>query len=177
MYFAVQASNPAVVSGPAKGVRSMASAIARIFPGATEEAIMYWNALPVRMNYRYDVSVMIDDVQGMLAKLLSERAGEHRVFWGSQTFMAEWRLGWGDGQLRITSDWKHVAGSYVDALNATAVLEIGHDNFMWEWKALLDRTLKAIDASGIAIDEADQVAAMRSIEAAIPRFGILYQAT
>jgi hypothetical protein len=174
MYLAIQASNPAVIGAAGKRVPGPPDAIATIFPDETEEAYLLWDAVPIRINYKYDWSVMIDDVPGMLDKLMRESVGEHRVFWGSSSFMAEWKMSWSGGKLAIASTWKHIAGGYEDLLNRTSSLEIGQDEFVWEWKALLDRTITCIDRSGIEIVKSDQLDTLRSIEAAIPRFGRLY---
>ena len=60
--FAIQASNPTVMSATGQRVKTLASAIPAIFPVTTEEAYMVWNWVPVRISYKYDLYVLIDDI-------------------------------------------------------------------------------------------------------------------
>src|SRR5262245_47085586 len=83
--FAIQASGPLVVPRPGHRVATLAEAIDAIFPAATEDAYMLWNWIPIRVSYKYDLYVMIDDIAELLGRLLSIAAGDHRVFWGSNT--------------------------------------------------------------------------------------------
>lgn len=173
-YFVIQASEPRVL--PSHGpTGTLAEALSLIFPDRTEEAYLIWNWIPVRINYKYDLSVMIDDVPDLLGKLLRETVGSHRVYWGSNSFLAEWKLAWSGGSLSVEADWKSVAGDYADLLNSRSRLEIGHQEFVWEWKALLNRVIKSVEASGIEIVNQSQLRIIREIEAKIPQFGRLYQ--
>ncbi len=174
-HFAIQASNPLVVPRPGHRVATLVEAITAIFPAATEEAYLLWNWIPIRVSYKYDLYVMIDDIPGLLGRLLDTAAGDHRVFWGSNTFRAEWRLGWSDGQIDIAALWRSVAGGYEALLNTRGRLVVEQDEFVREWKALLNRLIASIDASGIEIADRRQVDTIRNIEATIPRFGQFYE--
>jgi hypothetical protein len=174
-YFTIQASNPAVMDASDVRADHLADAIGSIFPSTTEEAVIVWKRVPVRVSYRYDWSVMIDDVPAMLRPLMSDPTGEQRVFWGSQSFTAEWRLQWSSSTLRIESDWRNVAGEYRDLLNARGPLEMDQEEFVCEWKAILHHTLIAIDTSRISITDTAELQQLRELEQSIPHFGRLYR--
>jgi len=172
--FAIQASNPTVISATGQRVKTLASAIPAIFPVTTEEAYMLWNRVPVRISYKYDLYVLIDDIPPMLSQLLDRDAGTHEFGWGSSTFSARWQLNWSEGQLRIAARWRSVAGGYESLLNTRSELVFGQNDFVYEWKALLACLLRCIDTSGIHITREQDLATIRELEAAIPRFGRYY---
>lgn len=175
MYFAIQASNPTVLSLQGRQVASVAEAIAAIFPEATEEAVFIWNWVPIRVSYKFDLCVLFDDILILLDKYLGGGDSSHRVYWGSNTFRAEWRLQWTDSRVKIESKWDSVAGNYQDLLNSRGMLEVEYGAFLWEWKALLRKIIDSIDSSGVRVANEAELGVLRRIEEAIPRFGRRYE--
>lgn len=175
--FAIQVCNP-IVQSPIEGqVEYLYQAINTIFPDCTEKAYLLWNLIPVRIDYKYDLYVLIDDIPPLLDALLSFDRGSHRVGWGSSSFNAEWNLEWADGCVKIASQWNSVAGAYEALLNNRSKLEMEKDVFLWEWKALLVKIIEAIDFSGIKIANQAELDSLRRLEAAIAKQGRLYTAT
>ncbi|MBA4156984.1 MAG: hypothetical protein H0X65_05860 [Gemmatimonadetes bacterium] len=146
-----------------------------VFPEATEDAIMIWNWVPIRINYNCDLSVIIEDLLLMLDVLLRSGHGSNTTFFGANTFRAEWTLDWANGALRIDARWESVAGSYENLLNSRHTLEVRKDQFLSEWKSLLQKVMEAIDTSGIRVAEQEQVVLLRRVEAAIPEYGRIYR--
>jgi hypothetical protein len=174
--FCIQVSNPNFQPS-AEEVEYLYQAINTIFPERTETAYLLWNSIPVRIDYKYDLYVLIDDIPPLLDALLSFNRGSHRVGWGSNSFNAEWNLEWADGCVKIASQWNSVAGAYETLLNNRSKLEMEKDVFLWEWKALLRKIIEAIDKSGIEIANQAELDSLRRIEAAIAKQGYLYAAS
>ena len=175
--FCIQVSNP-IVQPPAEAeVEYLYEAIVRIFPDDTEKAYLLWNSIPVRIDYKYDLYVLIEDIPRLLDVLLSSDKGTHRVGWGSNSFNAEWNIEWTDDRIKITSHWNSVAGAYEALLNSRSKLEIEKDVFLGEWKTLLRKIIEAIDSSGIKIANHAELDYIRRIEAAIANQGCLYSAS
>lgn len=173
-YFAIQVSNPVVLT-PVKGqVEYLYQAIQEIFPDTTEEAYLLWNWIPVRIDYKYDLYMLIDDIPPLLDALLNSDKGSQRVCWGSNSFRAEWKLEWASNRLIIASQWDSIAGNYEDLLNSRSQLEIEQDMFLWEWKALLRKVIEAIDFTGIKIANQEELNSLCKLEAAITRLGRRY---
>jgi hypothetical protein len=175
MAFKIQICNPAIRDCSNEERESLSSAMIAVFPEATEDAIMLWNWVPVRINYSGDLSVMMEDLLLMLSDLLQSDEGSHVALFGASTFRAEWSLHWAAGDLTIDAAWESIAGSYEEVLNSRRTLEVPRDEFLSEWKSVLKKVIEAIDRSGIMIEEDLQVAMLRRVEGAIPKCGRLYQ--
>ena len=176
MYFEIQASNPSIRRRPADERESLSSAMLAVFPEVTEDAILVWNWLPIRINYNSDLSAMIDDVLPMLTALLESDSGSFITSFGANTFRSRWSLHWiSGGALRMEATWHSVAGSYEDLLNSRPIIELQQYEFHREWKAPLKKVIEAIDASGIRIAEQEQLIQLRRVEAAILDYGRIYQ--
>ncbi|MDZ8055685.1 MAG: hypothetical protein RMX68_026880 [Aulosira sp. ZfuVER01] len=174
MYFAIQVSNPKVLQPNDKEFNDFAELIEAIFPMQTEDVFLIWNWVPVRLNYKYDLSVMIEDLIPLLAKLIDSDSGSHRVYWGSNTFRAEWIIDWANGQLNIASQWDSIAGNYEELLNSRSKLEISQDLFLREWKALLRKIVELIDNMNIIVTDTDNLNNLIKIENSIPLFSKRY---
>jgi hypothetical protein len=174
MFFGIQICNPTIRDRSYEERETLSSAILAIFPEATEDAYMVWNWVPVRINYNCDLSVILEDVLLMLTALLQSNDGSHVASFGANTFRAQWSLHWVAGDLTVNAQWQSIAGSYEDILNNRCTLERPRDEFLSEWKSLLKKVIRAIDHSGIKIEEEEQFAMLRRVEAAIPKCGRIY---
>ncbi|MCP2727256.1 hypothetical protein [Limnofasciculus baicalensis] len=173
-YFAIQVGNPLVKSTKQEQVEYLYQAIKTIFPDDSENAYLLWNLVPVRIDYKYDLYVLIDDIPPLLNALLNSERGSHRVGWGSNSFNAEWNIEWADGIIKIASHWHSVAGAYEALLNSRSQLEMEKDLFLSEWKALLRKIIEAIDFSEITIVNQAELDSLRRLESAIPKLGRFY---
>jgi len=45
----------------------------------TEDAILIWNAIYIPLNYKYDISYMIDDILNLLKKIRENLYGEIKI--------------------------------------------------------------------------------------------------
>ncbi len=172
--FTIQVGDPLVKSTKQERVEYLYQAIETIFLDDTENAYLLWNLVPVRIDYKYDLYVLIDDIPPLLNALLNSEQGSHRVGWGSSSFNAEWNIEWGDGILKIVSQWNSIAGAYEALLNSRSKLEMEKNLFLSEWKALLRKIIEAIDFSGITIVNQAELDYLRSLESAIPKLGRFY---
>jgi hypothetical protein len=175
LHFEIQASEPSVRQCQNEVSQDLASAIVAAFPPTTEDAILLWNWVPVKMNYNADLSVMIEDLLLMLDDLLKSECGSRLVYFGSNTFRAEWSLHWEGNLLRIKTVWESVAGMYESLLNSRSILEGERQDFVCEWKAILKKLIDSIENSGIAIVDKTDIALLRETQSRIPNFGRLYR--
>ena len=171
MYFKIQISNPAIEDCSNQKREDLSSAIFAAFPQATEDAIMVWNWVPIRINYSCDLSVIIENVLLMLSDLLQFDKGSRLTSFGANTFRAVWSLYWAGGNLTVDASWESIAGSYENLLNSRRTLKVPQAEFLIQWKALLKKVIEAIDYSGIKIQDKKQIGTLRGIEAAIPKAG------
>ena len=71
MYFAIQVCNPIIQVSLEKQVEYLEEAIETIFSEDTEDAYFLWNWIPIRVSYKYDLSIIIEDILILLDDLLS----------------------------------------------------------------------------------------------------------
>ncbi len=174
MKFVIQVCNPTVRQAERESVGDVAAAIQAIYPSDTEDAILVWNRIPIRINYKYDLSVLFDDLIAVLLNVRGSDIGQYRVYWGSDTFRAQWILTWESDRVSIRATWDSTNGSYEDLLNSRNEVTIGRAEFLAEWKALLGKIISSIQKAGIEIADQAGLRSLREIEAAIPSYGVLY---
>src|SRR5262249_55440264 len=125
MIFAIQVSHPQTLHTAGGRENTIRDAIETIFPMDTEYVLLIWNHLYIPLTYKYDVSVIYDDMMDMLRDLLSVSSGSRTIEWGSNTFRSSWSLSWSDSRLTIRSQWYSVIGSIEPLLNQRNQLVIG----------------------------------------------------
>jgi hypothetical protein len=177
MSFVIQVGNPIVLDRHTVVAADVADALQRIFPMDTEAAILIWNRVPVRLSYKYDVSVIIDDVLPMIDAVLSSPSGAYQAGWGSNSFNGRWTLHWGAGSIALYATWLSVTGDYEDLLTSRSSLTIARNAFLREWQSLLSTVARALERSGIQITDQAGRQTLERIAAALPGPGVLYQPT
>ena len=171
--FTLQASNPQPVLQFDSDDASIADAIQTIFPLNTERAFLNWNYVYVPLSYKYDLSLMIDDVIGLIETIAGNARGTTSIHWPSNTFAATWTLAWNDEHLTIDAEWRSVSGNVEQLLSARPHIVLRTGEFLAEWKRPLDIILKALSAAGYN-EGLRGMARLRRVVEVIPGSGLLY---
>lgn len=137
MKFAIQTSNPRVVSDICPNDATIGEAIESIFPLLTEFAILIWNGVYIPLNYKYDVSEIFDDIVELVTCVALAPEGKLLVSWPSSTFRARWALSWSSREITIHASWDSVIGGTEQLLNTFPALIIDKALFLREWVTLL----------------------------------------
>jgi len=116
---------------------TLCEAIETMFPLLTEFAIMVWNDVFIPITYKYDISIIINDVLALVTSIADQEAGTTVIEWPSNTFRARWALTWAANEVTIKSSWESVIGGTESLLNAASDLIIEKDAFLAEWGSLL----------------------------------------
>ena len=174
MIFAIQVSHPATQPPDPPEAEDLAQAIQAIYPMDTEDLILVWNHVPIRLSYKYDVSILIDDLLSLLTAVLGATDGEYTVHWGSDTFNAVWKLRWGNGKMHIESNWQSALGNYEGLLNSHPTLDVGYEDFIAEWKMLLEQLQADVASAQVEITDSTSLNKLQAIDSSIPRYGQLY---
>jgi len=175
MCFAIQTCNPSIVTSREMFVEDVAEAIETVFFHRTEDAMLFWNGVIIPINYKYDLSVIIDDIVVMLQNLLGKERGTCEVHFGSNSFLSIWNLKWQNNQLEISAEWHSVAGDLNAVLTRCSNLEMPLDDFIAEWKVLLKLVIDALITSRCQFAERDTFEALVQTEALIQQNGCLYR--
>jgi len=174
MPFWIQAGNPRFDTAPGVTVEDLGAAIQRITPFETEDMIMVWNAAPLRLEYKYDVYVVISGILLMLEALTANASGSHRALFGSDTFCGQWDLNWSNDVVRIQPTWQSLCGQMHLHPPVREPLSLDIKAFMAEWKLPLRIIADAVAASQIKMEDDSDYQLLRRIEPAITHFGRLY---
>ena len=176
MSFLIQVSNPIVLNVPGEVVDDLSEAIQSIFPMETERAFIIWNYTCIPLSYRYDISIMIDDIIPMCSMLINQVTGSYKVNFGSNTFNTSWSLSWSENELSILASWNNVTGNLDELVLSTCRrLETKVDSFLSEWKELLSRIAMSVKSSGIQMVDSESYESMLKTKSEIKAFGCLYQ--
>ncbi|MFF3258923.1 hypothetical protein ACFYWO_07060 [Streptomyces sp. NPDC002932] len=153
MSFSIQAGCPAVRK--CESAADMADAIGEMYSSEAEDAILVWNLVPVRLPYGYDLAALLDDLVPLLEEIQRPQFTETEVFWGSDTFSAEWRIVRADDSLRIQARWHSTLGNYESLLAERGDSVVSTQVFVSEWAKVLQRIVTDIEAKSVQLDDDD----------------------
>ena len=154
MNFIIQLSNPTIESEVPTAVSDFSEAIEALFISNTEDAILIWDNIPIRLNYKYDISVIVDDLVPLLEQLSSNsEQGNHVIYFASSSFSTEWSLEWVNSLLKINSRWYTIVGNYEELLNEHGTIELTINEFLGEWKPLLQKLFNLVRRHHIKLED------------------------
>ena len=177
MSFWIQTGNPRIIQSPTVPAdASLSELLQAVFPMETEDAILVWNNVHVPLSYKYDISVLIEDLIDLTSFVLLGTSGSKRISFGSDTFRATWLLKLSNGSLHVQADWASVVGGTESLLKKNNILDLPSENFLGEWKSLFSRVLDSLSRAGFSPDFSKQTQELQRIEKNIKRLGRLYEA-
>ncbi|MEQ7053300.1 hypothetical protein ABN764_21900 [Paenibacillaceae sp. P-4] len=148
MSFIIQASCPRITGVFDSEAESLSDAIESSFPLLTENAVIVWNYVPILLGYKYDISIMIDDILEILEVLRKEDSGAKTIHWASNTFAHVWHLSWDSTQLVIKAKWGDVSGRTGQLLQNSGNVTLTKQSFSSEWKRVLQNLITALSKLG-----------------------------
>lgn len=151
MEFAIQVNNPRYFYNVDEESLSINEILQDMFLSDTEYCILWWNHICIPLSYKYDVSVIFDDIVYMFKEVLNHKSGSLKIDWPSNTFRTDWNLSWNDrGEVMISTIWSDVLGgrSITNDLNSENTLKIKKIDFLCEWKMLILKIIDVVSASG-----------------------------
>jgi len=158
-------------------VEEISYAIQLVFPMVTERALLVWEDIYIPICYKYDLSVMMEDILFMLSELQEKNQGTCQIGFGSDTFNALWEMEWVNEKLSINAKWDYVRGNLAVVNSSCNKLIIDVSTFLCEWKGILTHVIEAIKRSNINMDNCNEYDSLLKINTTIPKFGRLYQNT
>ncbi|MET7904703.1 hypothetical protein ABZS86_25855 [Streptomyces sp. NPDC005355] len=161
MSFSIQTGCPATQH--VESADDMADAVSQMYPFETEEAVLVWNRIPVLLEYRYDIPVLLDDLIPLLEKIQAPQFSQTRVYWGSDTFSAEWNLRRDGETLTIGSRWDSTSGGYEALLNERSTLTVEIRSFVAEWLKVLRRITSDLSTQSVHLEDDDIAVRARAL--------------
>ncbi|MGB1251050.1 MAG: hypothetical protein ACPG8W_10580, partial [Candidatus Promineifilaceae bacterium] len=83
MQFFIQSCAPSTIVPNDATFYDLSHLIQSIFPMKTDNLFLIWNSVPIRLGYKYDISVIIDTLMPVLQRMLQSSKGEQVADFGS----------------------------------------------------------------------------------------------
>jgi|GEM_PF-1975116 len=163
MIFLIHPGNPAWQEPESPVAEDLAEAVEAVFSMETEDAVMVWGNQAVPVSYKYDMSVIAEDVIFMLECLRAENRGEETFFFSSDTFSSEWLMKWDDSRLFIDPTWNSVSENRHGELNAVGAAEVSVSHFVGQWTMVLEKIYEAVLMSGVTMEDRKNFDALGSL--------------
>lgn len=173
--FVIQASSPSMLRELDDLDASLSDAVQAIFPLNTEALILRWNGVCVPLSYKYDFSMMIDDVVGLCSRLSSAGDGQMRIAWPSNTFQSVWDIKWSCRDVEVQAEWTTVVGHTEELLRARPAISIPREEFLAEWVAPLRLVARGLELAGYGVEQIPRIGELQALLAKVSLLGQLYQ--
>jgi hypothetical protein len=173
--FAVQASNPRSLAAFNADDQSLSDAIQTVFPLEAEYALIVWNWVYIPLSYRYDISMMVEDLIDLVELMLSDENGRRIIQWPSNTFASTWNVEWSNGTTTVNAEWSCVLGETESVLATKPTILLRTADFIGEWKRLLEIIVGALAAAGYTPEHLVGMRRLNDLVSRISHYGILYR--
>lgn len=147
-----------------------------VFDRNTEEALIVWHHVYIPLSYKYDVGTILPDIIVMIEQLQSSASGKFAIDWPSNTFSARWVFDWASDCLLVTApEWRSVVGNTEELLRALPVIELNKNEYVYEWRALLERTRDALLGAGYSARTVPEIDRLLGVITTIGEYGTRYR--
>jgi hypothetical protein len=174
MDFCIQAGAPRSLDVFNDDDKTLCEAMETVFPLFAEFAFIIWNNIYIPITYKYDISLMLDDIITMLEKLTGP-SGTYSIHWPSNTFEVTWAIEWEGNDVKIHGEWNSVIGNLEGLLSDNNNLELKKESFIYEWKGILENAYRALSKAGYNEDILENMDRLKKACQGIPKLGILYR--
>jgi hypothetical protein len=172
--FFIQSSSPRSSLNCDPDDASLSDAIQTVFPMDTERMIMVWNYVHIPLGYKYDVSLMVDDIIVLCNDILRAQEGRRRVHWPSNSFAVIWDLVWDAGTVAVNAQWNRVVGGTESVLASKSSISIQRVDFLAEWKRPMEVVENALRMAGYTPEQIPRLVDLHNMVVRLPQHGYLY---
>ena len=176
--FSFQIGAPRVNDLRGRTACDVQEAIVEMFPYNTERLVIFWNSLPIPFTYKYEVSDYIDIFVEMCHELVSNAGGTTRQMLASNAMNVTWDVSWLGDDLRVDANWALMPHEFETRHPGYRSLAMRKSSFLAEWAVLMRGIERAVEQSGVQLEDPRQLEAMRelceTIESSYGLRGYLY---
>lgn len=159
--FELRAGTPACLGVHDESDSTLSDALQTIF-SIDDHATMAWHRLEFRLGYKYDISMMIDDIITMVLAVRQNDAGLFEVDWPSSGFPYLWSIEWSATDVEVVARARDEPGA--KELAGCELVRVERASFVRAWQSLLDIVLSCLVSSGYS---SQQIAGFERLKAAI----------
>ncbi|MGV7222636.1 MAG: hypothetical protein ACQ9MH_14050 [Nitrospinales bacterium] len=132
----------------------LVDAIELAFPMDTDDAVLYWNGIPVPINYKYDLSVIWDDVLDILSHFLEDK--KIKTWFASNTLTTQWTVDTQNEIVKIHANWRTIVGKNKSQLTQSPDIEVPKSHFLKQWSGLLETAIAGVSRTTLIIEDPQQ---------------------
>lgn len=143
--FALQLGVPALVAVHDESDSTLSDAVQTVFP-LDERVFLKWNGLTFSLSYKYDISLMLEDLVEMVLAVGKTGSGMFQVDWPSSGFPFHWTVRWNVSEVEIHAQPRHEPGA-ID-LSGHERVRVDRRAFLGAWQALLGTVLSCLEGAG-----------------------------
>lgn len=104
-----------------------------------ESAYLFWNGIPIRFHYAYELYKNIEGLLNLCNALANQDEGNIEILLVTEQFFMEWKGRWGNDEIEIRAKFSSVRSSfdqYAKCLNALGTIRVSQVDFLEEWNRL-----------------------------------------
>ncbi len=161
--FSIRAGAPACLPVHDAEDSTISDAIQTVFPLETCSTLD-WGGIEMSLSYKYDLSVMADDIVQMLLAMQGSPSGTFRVDWPSTGFPYHWALKWEPSVVEIHATARPEPGA--EDLTGRESVQTSKSSFVAGWQEILRTIVSCLEASGY---KDAQIAGLASLRQAAGR--------
>ncbi|WNG19259.1 hypothetical protein [Cystobacter fuscus] len=145
------------------GDSTISDAMQTVFPlGAC--STLDWDGIEMSLSYKYDLSLMADDIVQMLLAIQNSPSGTFQVDWPSTGLPYHWALKWDPSVVEIHAVARPEHGA--EDLTGRESVQTTKSTFVAGWQEILRMIVSCIEASGY---KDAQIAGLASLKQAAGR--------
>ncbi len=157
--FDIDPGKPVGIKETMGSASDVADAIELCFPLQADDAELIWGTERVPINYKYDVSVIYEDIVELLQECMKNKRVE--VYFGSNTFSGSLSVTPFDDEFELEGRWDSVSGNKEKQLNQISVLKTKKSRFLRSWSGILENVLEAVGNSNLSFSLATELDELR----------------
>lgn len=147
--FRIHPGHPRPNVGVAGIAADLSEAIAMCFPIDAADAEFVLRDVSVPLNYKYDLSVIVEDIVDLLEHCLRQESAKVRLC--SDTFNVSLSVRPKAESVALRADWHSVVGNKEKQLNEIPTVIVPARHFLEQWARLLEVAFQGLDRTGLVI--------------------------
>ncbi|WP_143177373.1 hypothetical protein [Cystobacter ferrugineus] len=161
--FSLRAGTPACLTVHDAEDSTISDAMQTVFPLETCSTLD-WGGIEISLSYKYDLSMMADDIAQMIVALQASPSGTFQVDWPSSGFPYHWTLKWDPSIVEIHAIARPEPGA--EDLTGRESVQTRKSSFVAGWQEVLRTIVSCLEASGY---KDAQIAGLASLRQAAGR--------
>lgn len=134
--------------------------IAEVFPKLfwenQEAAYLFWNSIPVRFHYRYELFANFNEILAVCWMMQKQESGSTKASLRTDYFVFDWLFRWQGDQLEMSAKFmarKKCYDAYANALNKVSDIFLSKEEFLNEWSTLFQQIFRCLTHAGVIIND------------------------